>query len=76
MLWRCTAPSPRTRTARLWNRIQARWRRQDGYQPFGYDFPTIRITKPGWVPVLEDIASAHNSLPRPSHLALLHENHL
>jgi hypothetical protein len=53
----------RTRTARLWNRIQARWRREDGYQPFGYDFPTIRITKPGWVPVLEDIASAHNSLP-------------
>ena len=24
----------------------------DGYQPWGYDWPTLRLTKPGWVGAL------------------------
>lgn len=31
---------------RLWDRIT----RGDGYQPFGYDAPTLRMTHPGYFP--------------------------
>jgi hypothetical protein len=34
------------------------WRRMtegDGYQPFGYDWRTLRITKPSWFPVIRTL---------------------
>ena len=54
----------RTRTARLWNRLMARMRREDGYLAFGYDMPTLRIERPGMASLLVDVAAAHNSLPK------------
>jgi len=54
----------RTRTARLYNKAHARMSRGDGYQPFGYDMPTLRTTKPGWAKTLRTIGDAHNSLPK------------
>lgn len=54
----------RTRTARLWNHLMARLRREDGYLAFGYDLPTLRIEKPGMAALLLDVAAAHNSLPK------------
>jgi hypothetical protein len=56
----------RTRTARLYNRIHARMSRGDGYQPFGYDLVTLRLTRPAWAALICDVAAAHNSLPRVS----------
>jgi hypothetical protein len=56
----------RVRTARLYNRIMARLRSEDGYQPYGYDMPTLNTTRPGIAQAIRDIASAHNSLPKVS----------
>lgn len=53
----------RTKTARLYNRIMARMTAGDGYQPFGYDMVTLRITRPAWASLIRDVAVAHNSLP-------------
>lgn len=33
---------------RLYNRAYVRMSAGDGYQPYGYDWVTLRITKPGW----------------------------
>jgi hypothetical protein len=54
----------RHRTARLYNKAFARMSAGDGYQPFGYDMPTLSITRPAWALVIRAIASAHNSLPK------------
>lgn len=56
----------RVRTARLYNRIMARLEREDGYQPYGYDMPTLRITRPAIAALIRVIADAHNSLPKVS----------
>lgn len=54
----------RKRTARLYNKAFNRMTRGDGYQPFGYDAPTLRLTRPAWFATLRSIAQAHNSLPK------------
>jgi hypothetical protein len=54
----------RVRTARLYNKAFARMTRGDGYQPFGYDLVTLRMTRPAWLATLQTIAAAHNSLPK------------
>lgn len=53
----------RTRTARLYNKMFRRMSRGDGYQPFGYDMPTMWSTHPGWAVALVAVMKAHNSLP-------------
>jgi hypothetical protein len=41
---------------RLWSHTWARLHRMYGYQPFGYDYPTLMMTEPGFVDVLKAIA--------------------
>ena len=41
---------------KLWDRIT----RGDGYQPFGYDTPTLRITHPGFFPARDRLRDLWN----------------
>ncbi len=41
--------------ARLWNRCWERMTRGDGSQPWGYDAPTLWLTKPVWMKHLNAI---------------------
>lgn len=52
----------RTQLERLYRRAYERMAREDGYQPYGYDWRTLRITKPGWVTALERILVAIKQL--------------
>lgn len=47
-------------SARLYNKAFARMTRGDGYQPFGYDVVTLRMTRPAWLETLQSIATGHN----------------
>lgn len=47
-----------TQLERLYDKAYRRMSAGDGYQPFGYDWVTLRITKPGWYRVLRDIQAA------------------
>ena len=64
------APAPQlahlkhTQTFRLYNRAYERMARGDGYQPWGFDWPTIRLTKPGWYRALKIIIATHNEAAR------------
>jgi len=44
-----------TQIDRLYRRAWERMTRYDGYQPWGYDWTTIRITSPGWYRTLRQI---------------------
>lgn len=39
--------------SRIWQRVWNRMTRGDGYQPWGYDRPTLGITKPNWLRILD-----------------------
>jgi hypothetical protein len=41
---------------RVWERMT----RNDGYQPYGYDWPTVRASYPGWYVILKAVRSALN----------------
>lgn len=43
----CAVAAGRKITYTQWYRIFRRLTRGDGYQPWGYDWPTLRITMPG-----------------------------
>jgi hypothetical protein len=45
----------RKQVERLWDRAWARMTDGDGYQPYGYDWPTVRHSYPGWYKVLKSI---------------------
>lgn len=47
-------------SARLYNKAFKRMSRGDGYQPFGYDSITLRLTRPAWFETLQSIACGHN----------------
>jgi hypothetical protein len=40
---------------RLYRRAWERMTAGDGYQPYGYDRPTLAATVPGWLAVLDAI---------------------
>ena len=40
---------------RAWDRMTA----GDGYQPYGYDRPTLAITRPGWLALIEAIRAEY-----------------
>lgn len=42
---------------RTWRRAWVRMTRYDGYQPFGYDWPTLRADRPAWARTMHDIAA-------------------
>lgn len=42
---------------RLYRKAYERMSRGDGYQPYGYDWPTLRLVKPGWYRTLRLILS-------------------
>lgn len=46
---------------RLYRIAYARMSAGDGYQPFGYDWRTLWMTKPGWAKILQDIEMTVNS---------------
>lgn len=54
----------RKRTARLYNRLFARLCKDMGYQPYGFDWPTLMAVRPGFALTLNAVITAHNSLPR------------
>lgn len=47
-----------TQLERLFNKAYKRMAHGDGYQPYGYDWNTIRLTKPGWYHTLQTIRAA------------------
>lgn len=46
-----------TQLIRLNGRVWDRMTRCDGYQPFGYDFATLRATQPTWYNLICDIGN-------------------
>lgn len=40
---------------RLYKKVYRKIREGYGYQPFGFDWPTLRINKPGMAKVLKNI---------------------
>lgn len=47
-------------SARLYTKAFAHMSRYDGYQPYGYDWVTMRMTRPAWYETLKSISAAHN----------------
>ena len=41
-----------TQIVRLWDTTWKRMTKGDGYQPFGYDWITLKITHPGFYDIL------------------------
>lgn len=50
----------RKQIARAYNKLWQHCTRDDGYQPYGYDWPTIRITMPGLVAAIMRLQALHN----------------
>lgn len=46
-----------------WARIMKAMRRIDGYQAFGYDWPTLRLTRPEVYARFKEINRIYDSLP-------------
>ena len=44
-----------TQLSRLYRQVWDRMTRHDGYQPFGYDLPTLRLTNPGFLDIILSI---------------------
>lgn len=47
-----------TQLERLYRNAHQRMSAGDGYQPWGHDWVTMRITKPGWYVTLRSILKA------------------
>lgn len=47
-----------TQLERLYRNAYTRMSAGDGYQPYGYDWITLRLTRPGWHATLKSIALA------------------
>ena len=60
-----THKMPKTKRGadRQWHAIFSDMRRADGYQPFGYDWVTLRITRPETHAHLKAINAAYANLP-------------
>lgn len=50
---------PKKFLGRLLSKAIERMKRGDGYQPFGYDFRTLNITKPTWANLINQISDAY-----------------
>ena len=48
-----------TQVVRLAFNVWARMTRDDGYQPYGYDWPTLWMTSPKWMGVYTSILAEH-----------------
>lgn len=48
-----------TQLERLYRKAWDRMTEGNGYQPWGYDAVTIRLTSPGWYRTLKAISNAH-----------------
>ena len=42
--------------SRLYRQVCRRMTRHDGYQSFGYDLPTLRLTQPGFLDIILSIS--------------------
>lgn len=51
-----------TQLERLYRNAHRRMSAGDGYQMFGHDWPTMRLTKPGWYITLRAILAAQGAL--------------
>ena len=51
----------RERLRRLHAAAWDRMARGDGYQPWGYDRPTLQITRPDWLKTIDAIALVHDA---------------
>lgn len=49
---------PSARLVKLYHQAYARMAEGDDRQPFGYDWRTVRLTKPGWYRALRTIIAA------------------
>ncbi len=53
-----------TQLERLYRKLWERMTRYDGYQPFGYDWPTVRIVYPGFYAALKMVGAAYLEVQR------------
>ena len=56
-------PKTKRGADRQWRAIFNRMRREDGYQMFGYDWATLRITRPDIYRHFRAMSAAYDSLP-------------
>ncbi len=49
----------KTQLYRLYCRLDSMMREGMGYQPFGYDWPTLRITRPGLYVAMKAVIHCH-----------------
>ena len=58
-----TFPKTKRGVDRQWRAIMRRMRREDGYQAFGYDWVTLRLTRPADYQHLKAMQAAYDTLP-------------
>lgn len=51
----------RKQVARWYRKLLDAVTRHDGYQPFGYDVPTMRLVHPGFFPAVERLRALHDA---------------